>query len=117
MPLIAAVLKTDVADLLAAAGFTRKTAVVSFDQPFPVDGLTPDSFERFCRHFLQAMYPEARVDMPADRATPKTASTLPPVYPTARLSAFSAKGVGEFRPQKVHAAVGLHRSRTSCCLE
>ncbi|MCA6098650.1 helix-turn-helix transcriptional regulator [Bradyrhizobium australafricanum] len=36
MPLIAAVLKAHVADLLAAAGFTQKTAVLSFDQPFPI---------------------------------------------------------------------------------
>src|SRR3954464_5385385 len=49
IPLIAAVLRASVDDLLAAAGFTSKTAVVSFDQPFPIDGLTPDSFERFCR--------------------------------------------------------------------
>jgi len=62
IPLLAAVLNADVNELLAAAGFFHKTTVVSFDQPFPIDALSPESFERFCRHFLQATYPEARVE-------------------------------------------------------
>jgi transcriptional regulator with XRE-family HTH domain len=108
MPLIAAVLKADVVDLFTAAGFARKTAVVSFDQPFPIDGLTPDSFERFCRHFLQAMYPEARVEHAGGHG-----HTQDGLYVTASFSdgttfSFQCKRVGEFGPQKVHAAIAKH---------
>src|SRR5438309_662485 len=48
IPVIAAALNTGVDDLLAAAGYSRKIVVATFDQPFPVDALTPESFERFC---------------------------------------------------------------------
>ncbi|MCS3451521.1 MULTISPECIES: hypothetical protein [Bradyrhizobium] len=78
MPLIAAVLKANVADLLAAAGLTQKTAVVSFDQPFPIDGLTPDSLERFCRHLLQALYPTARVEHAGGHGLPALGTALNP---------------------------------------
>ena len=61
VPLIAAVLKSDADTLLAAAGFAKKTTVVSFDQPFPIDALNPESFEKFCHHFLNAMYPGEKV--------------------------------------------------------
>jgi len=33
---------------------------VSFDQPFPVDALAPDSFERFVERLLHGLYPDAR---------------------------------------------------------
>jgi transcriptional regulator with XRE-family HTH domain len=36
-------------------------ATVSFDQSWPLDALSPESFERFVDHFLRARYPEADV--------------------------------------------------------
>ena len=108
IPLIAGVLKADVADLLAAAGFTGKTAVVSFDQPFPVDGLTPDSFERFCRHLLQAMYPEARVEHAGGQGHTQDGLDLSANFPDGTTFSFQCKRVGEFGPQKVRAAVAKH---------
>lgn len=108
MPLIAAVLKADVANLLEAAGFIRKTAVVSFDQPFPVDGLNPDSFERFCRHFLQAMYPEARVEHAGSQGHTQDGLDVTATFPDGTTFSFQCKRVGEFGPQKVHAAVAKH---------
>ncbi|MCP3392352.1 helix-turn-helix domain-containing protein [Bradyrhizobium sp. CCGB12] len=108
MPLIAAVLKADVADLLEAAGFIRKTAVVSFDQPFPVDGLTPDSFERFCRHFLQAMYTEALVEHAGGQGHTQDGLDVTASFPDGTTFSFQCKRVGEFGPQKVHAAVAKH---------
>lgn len=108
MPLIAAVLKADVADLLEAAGFTRRMAVVSFDQPFPVDGLTPDSFERFCRHFLQAMYPEACVEHAGGQGHTQDGLDVTATFPDGTVFSFQCKRVGEFGPQKVHAAVAKH---------
>lgn len=108
IPLIAAVLKANVADLLAAAGFTRKTAVVSFDQPFPIDGLAPDSFERFCRHFLQATYPEARVEHAGGQGHTQDGLDVTAHFPDGTTFSFQCKRTGEFGPQKVHAAVAKH---------
>ena len=41
MPIIASALNADLADLLAAAGYTTRTQVSTFDQPFPIDALNP----------------------------------------------------------------------------
>jgi len=108
IPLIAAVLKASASDLLAAAGFTRKTVVVSFDQPFPIDGLTPDSFERFSRHFLQAMYPEARVENAGGEGHTQDGLDVTANFPDGTTFSFQCKRTGEFGPQKVHAAVAKH---------
>lgn len=108
IPLIAAVLKAEVSDLLAAAGFTRKMAVVSFDQPFPIDALSPDSFERFCRHFLQAMYPEARVERAGGQGHTQDGLDVSADFPDGTSFSFQCKRTGEFGPQKVHAAVAKH---------
>ncbi|WP_426435623.1 helix-turn-helix domain-containing protein [Bradyrhizobium genosp. P] len=108
MPLVAAVLRVDLADLLAAAGLTRKTAVVSFDQPFPIDGLTPDSFERFCRHFLQATYPTARVEHAGGHGHTQDGLDVTATFPDGPTFSFQCKRVDEFGPQKVHAAIAKH---------
>ena len=39
--------------------------VVSFDKLFPVDGLPPESFERFCQALLEELYPEAEATVHA----------------------------------------------------
>ena len=108
MPLIAAVLKADVADLLAAAGFAQKMAVVSFDQPFPIDGLTPDSFERFCRHFLQAAYPTARVEHAGGHGHTQDGLDVTATFPDGSTFSFQCKRVDEFGPQKVRDAIAKH---------
>jgi transcriptional regulator with XRE-family HTH domain len=108
MPLVAAVLKADVADLLAAAGLTRRTVVVSFDQPFPLDGLTPDSFERFCRHFLQAVYPTARVEHAGGQGHTQDGLDVVATFPDGSTFSFQCKRVDEFGPQKMLAAVTKH---------
>ena len=73
MPLLASVLKADLGELLAAAGYTARTPVATFDQPFPIDVLPPDSFERFCLYFLSEMYPTAKVHRVGVKVTPKMA--------------------------------------------
>jgi len=61
VPLLATALKADVDELLIAAGYTTAITIACFDQPFPVDSLNPDSFERFCLYFLKRRYPTAEV--------------------------------------------------------
>src|SRR5258707_7912271 len=62
IPVLARVLRTKAEILLAAAGYAPNAkTVVSFDKPFPVDGLSPESFERFCQSALQYLYAGAEV--------------------------------------------------------
>lgn len=53
---IAALLKIDIAELSAAAGYSSDAATVSFDRPLPLAGLSPESFEFFCLDFLSTFY-------------------------------------------------------------
>src|ERR1700676_5118431 len=60
-PLIAEVLSADVGQLLAAAGYAQLVASATYDRPFPLGSIFPDSFERFALHFLAGLYPNAKV--------------------------------------------------------
>lgn len=52
---LAAALKLDTTLLMERAGYSTP-AVQSFDQPFPVDQLAADTFERFVQHFVDRKY-------------------------------------------------------------
>ena len=108
MPLIAAVLNTGVDDLLAAAGYSRKTAIATFDQPFPVDALTPESFERFCQDFLQSVFPEADVHRAGETGHTQEGTDIIARFPDGSTFSFQCKRIQEFGPQKVHTAVAEH---------
>jgi transcriptional regulator with XRE-family HTH domain len=108
MPIIAAAVKVDLTTLLAAAGLSRKSAAVSFDQPFPMDALTPESFERFCRHLLDVMYPEARIYRAGSQGHKQDGLDINADFPDGAKYTFQCKRTDDFGPQKVHAAVAKH---------
>lgn len=53
---IAALLKIDILELSAGAGYASDATTVSFDRPLPLAGLSPESFEFFCLDFLATLY-------------------------------------------------------------
>ncbi|KPF90587.1 hypothetical protein IP86_25610 [Rhodopseudomonas sp. AAP120] len=108
IPLIAAVLKADAEALLAAAGYTAKTVVASFDQPFPIDALSPDSFERFCKYFLQVRYPTARVERAGGQGHTQDGVDIMVHFSDGNSHSFQCKRVTKFGPGKVRAAVTAH---------
>jgi transcriptional regulator with XRE-family HTH domain len=109
LPLLAQVLQADVNELMRAAGYApSKSAVISFDQPFPIDRLTPDSFERFCLYFLERHYPAATVHRLGGPGHAQDGLDLEAVLPNGIRYGFQCKRVEELGPQKVHAAVAKH---------
>lgn len=108
MPLLASVLKADLAELLAAAGYTARTQVAAFDQPFPIDALNPDSFERFCFYFLQEMYPTAKVHRAGGQGHTQDGLDIDVIFPDKTYYTFQCKRVDDFGPAKVHTAVSKH---------
>ncbi|AVT77538.1 hypothetical protein RPPS3_34760 [Rhodopseudomonas palustris] len=108
IPLIAAVLKTDAEALLAAAGYTARTVVASFDHPFPIDALSPDSFERFCKYFLQARYPTARVERAGGQGHTQDGVDITVHLADGNSHSFQCKRVINFGPGKVRTAVNAH---------
>jgi transcriptional regulator with XRE-family HTH domain len=108
LPLIASVLGTEVDELRVAAGYVVKTAVATFDQPFPVDALTPESFERFCAHLLQRLYRDATVHQMGNRGHTQDGTDIVVTLANGDVHSFQCKRTEEFGPQKVHAAVAKH---------
>ncbi|WP_041360372.1 helix-turn-helix transcriptional regulator [Nitrosomonas sp. Is79A3] len=108
MPLLASVLKVDLAELLVAAGYTAPTPVATFDKPFPIDALNPDSFERFCFYFLQEMYPTAKVHRVGGQGHTQDGLDIDVIFPDKIYYTFQCKRVDNFGPEKVHVAVAKH---------
>ena len=111
MSLLAAALNTDLDELLSAAGYTVKGVVATFDQPFPVDALTPDSFERFCLYFLSKYYPTADVHRAGGSGHSQEGLDVAVIFPDKTCYSFQCKRVGEFGPQKVRKVVAKHSKK------
>ena len=108
LPLIASLLGTKVDELRVAAGYAVKTAVATFDQPFPVDALTPESFERFCAYLLQRLYCDATVHQMGNRGHTQDGTDIVVTLANGDVLSFQCKRTEEFGPQKVHTAVAKH---------
>jgi transcriptional regulator with XRE-family HTH domain len=109
MPLIAAALGAKVDDLLTAAGYAPKTVVATFDKPFPIDALSPESFERFCAYSLQRLYPEATIHQMGTTGHTQDGTDVVATFPGGVAHSFQCKRVEEFGPQKVHTAIADHK--------
>lgn len=108
MPLLASVLKADLAELLTAAGYTTRVTVSTFDKPFPVEALSPESFERFCHAFLQKLYSKADVHRAGKSGHTQDGLDVEVIFPDETCHTFQCKRVDEFGPSKVRLAVAQH---------
>jgi transcriptional regulator with XRE-family HTH domain len=120
LPVIASALVTpgvEVEDLInelrVAAGYEIKTVVQSFDQPFPVDALLPESFERFCAHLLEQLYRGAEVHRAGGVGHTQDGTDIVAKMPNGAVYSFQCKRTEEFGPQKVHEAVAKHTVKAS----
>jgi transcriptional regulator with XRE-family HTH domain len=113
IPQIASALGVAPEQLMEAAGYSAPTVVASFDKPFPVDALTPDSFERLCAHLLQRMYPDAEVHRAGGQGHTQDGTDVMVTLPNGTKHSFQCKRVEEFGPQKVHAAVAKHTMKAN----
>lgn len=107
MPRLASVLGAEAKELLQAAGYGASVELAaSVDRPFPVHGLTPDSFERFCLYLLQRLY---RGQSGQVHRAGESGHTQGGIDISARgeswVHTFQCKRVIEFGPKKVAAAV------------
>jgi transcriptional regulator with XRE-family HTH domain len=108
IPLLARVLRTKPEELLAAAGYAPRTAIPSFDKPFPTDGLNPESFERFCQSLLEKLYPHADVHAAGGQGHTQEGVDIDVTFPDGTCHAFQCKRVDQFGPAKVDKAVAEH---------
>jgi transcriptional regulator with XRE-family HTH domain len=102
---LAQALKTSPNELLEAAGYTTKKSNISFDVPFPVDSLPPESFERFTADLIQALHPAARVCRFGGQGHDQAGIDVLADLPRGERHTFQCKRVAEFGPQKVRDVV------------
>lgn len=95
-------------ELRIAAGYTVKTVIVSFDQPFPTDALMPEVFERFNAHLLMRLYPKAEVHRAGSAGHAQSGTDIQVKMEDGKIHSFQCKRTEEFGPQKVHEAVAKH---------
>jgi len=81
IPLLARTLQIKATKLLAAAGYAPKMMVASFDKPFPIDGLSPQNFERFCQSALEYLYPDAEVHIARAQGRTQEGMDVDVVFP------------------------------------
>jgi transcriptional regulator with XRE-family HTH domain len=108
IPLLASVLGVAPEQLLSAAGYSAPTVVASFDQPFPVDALAPETFERLCAYLLQRMHTNAEVHQAGSRGHTQEGTDVLVTFQDGTKHSFQCKRAEEFGPQKAHAAVAKH---------
>jgi transcriptional regulator with XRE-family HTH domain len=106
MSRLAEVLGVDRKELDRLAKPHDPPVAVPFDQPFPIDALPPESFERFCHAFAQALYPDAEVHRAGGAGHRQNGIDIEARFPDTSVYTFQCKRVQEFGPQKVHAVVG-----------
>lgn len=108
IPQIASTLGVSPKELLEAAGYSVPTVVASFDKPFPVDALPPESFERLCAYLLQRLYPDAEVHRAGGQGHTQDGTDVLVTLSNGTKYSFQCKRTEEFGPQKAHAAVAKH---------
>ncbi|QUS59156.1 helix-turn-helix domain-containing protein [Pseudovibrio brasiliensis] len=110
LAIIAEIIKCDENELkmLAGYGADRGAVVISFDEPFPIDSLNPDKFERFSLFFLEKLHPTADVHRAGGQGHKQDGLDVDAVFPDGRYLTFQCKRVEEFGPSKVKAAVAAH---------
>ena len=109
IPDIATALRCDLGELLLAAGYVPASAPqATFDQPWPIDALSPNSFERFCAYFLGAIYSDADVHRYGDQGHKQEGLDIEAVFPDGRIFTFQCKRHTAFGPKKIDDAVKAH---------
>lgn len=107
--------KHDAEILFSAAHYDTKTPVASFDQPFPIDALSPDSFERFCHYFLEKLYQKlysgAEVHRAGGSGHTQDGIDIDATLMDNKIHTFQCKRVEEFGPAKVKAAIKAHKRK------
>ncbi len=103
---LAKILEADPDELLSAAGYTSSSIVpATFAQPFPINTLSWENFERFCRYFLKSLYPEAKIHAVGSQGHKQDGTDISAVLPNNTRYIFQCKRVQDFGPADVEAVV------------
>lgn len=83
--------------------------VISYDQPFPIDALTADTFERFCYFFIsELLHPSAKVHRYGGTGHTQNGLDIEARLKDQTILTYQCKRHAQFGPAKVKAAVTAH---------
>lgn len=106
---LANILNLKPAYLLQLAGYTSEiSTTVSYSQPFPVDKLDPESFERFVTYLLEFLYGHEAIIQKAGTSGHKQDGLDITVAFKDKLYSFQCKRTQQFGPADVDRAVKAH---------
>ena len=107
---IAKLLNVKFENLQEAAGYTVHKANISFDEPFPLDALSPESFERFCGSLLEAMYPDSYIYRAGGQGHKQDGIDLTVQHQGGTKYIYQCKRYETFGPQRVHEVVANEKT-------
>ncbi|MEJ2416128.1 MAG: helix-turn-helix transcriptional regulator, partial [Exilibacterium sp.] len=106
LPKLAGLLKVDIVDISAVAGYASDAVTVSFDRPLPLAALSPDSFEHFSLDLLATLYHEqAQVHLMGKTGHEQHGVDIEAHFADGSLITFQCKREAQFGPAKVRKAI------------
>ncbi len=97
---------------MSERGLDEQTTTVSFDQPFPIDSLSAEGFERFCDFFISVLHPTADVHRFGGTGHKQDGLDVEAVLHNGTILTYQCKRHKEFGAAKVEAAVKAHVRRS-----
>jgi hypothetical protein len=85
-----------------------QTTTVSFDQPFPIDSLSAEGFERFCDFFISSLHPTADVHRFGAAGHKQDGLDIEAILQDGTTRTYQCKRHKEFGAAKIEAAVKAH---------
>lgn len=76
-----------------------------FDQPFPIDTLSPESFERFCDYFISLVHPDANVHRYGSSGHKQYGLDVQAIMPDKKIYIYQCKRHKKFNPADVRKVV------------
>ena len=105
---LAVALGASAKELKELAGYSsRPIANISFDQPFPIDKLPPDTFERFCLFLLDQLHANAKVNRFGDTGHKQYGIDLEVLF-QGNTYTYQCKRRKDFGPADIKKAVKAH---------
>lgn len=102
---LAGVLNRGATEVSAAAGYAVSGALLPIDVPLGLDGLLPESFERFAGDLFSVLYPSAIVSRAGGPGHTQDGIDLTVTHPGGTMLTVQCKQVREFGPKDVVRAI------------
>ena len=105
---LASLFQFDNNELNAAAGYSSPTTVLTTAQPFPIDALSWENFERFCTYLIEALYPDAKVHQAGSSGSDQDGLDIKALLADGTSTSFQCKRIKQFGPADVLQAIEAH---------